>query len=119
MNVAAQNSASPDMAQPWLTELQALVDTLGLKADIICKHFFSGAAAYSGGQIFISLSPAGLALKLPEEMCAELISKGATPLKYFAKSPVKKGYVVLPDSFRKNKKTLHKWILRSLDYTDH
>ena len=104
------------MAQPWLSDLQALIDTSGLDGDIVCKHFFSGAAAYRDGQIFMSLSPAGLALKLPEEDCADLINKGAKPLRYFAKSPVKKGYAVLPDNIRDDKKGLQKWISRSLEY---
>jgi TfoX/Sxy family transcriptional regulator of competence genes len=116
VSVADQNFASPDMAQPWLSDLQALVKATGLDGDITCKHFFSGAAAYRSGQIFMSLSPAGLALKLPDETCAELFSKGATPLRYFAKSPIKKGYAVLPDDIREDKNALRKWISSSLEY---
>ncbi|MBT3704016.1 MAG: TfoX/Sxy family protein [Alphaproteobacteria bacterium] len=104
------------MAQPWLSDLQALADTLALHGDITCKHFFSGAAAYKDGQIFMSLSPAGLALKLPEQTCADLISKGAKPLKYFANSPAKKGYAVLPDNICEDDKALHKLISLSLEY---
>ena len=107
------------MAQPWLSDLQALADTLALHGDITCKHFFSGAAAYKDGQIFMSLSPAGLALKLPEQTCADLISKGAKPLKYFANSPAKKGYAVLPDNICEDDKALHKLISLSLEYIGH
>ncbi|MBT3790096.1 MAG: hypothetical protein HN725_05170 [Alphaproteobacteria bacterium] len=110
------------MAQPWLNELSELVEGLtGSGVDrekITCKHFFSGAAAYVGGQIFMSLSPAGLALKLPEVDCVTLMADGGKPLKYFAKSPVKKGYVVLPDKVGKDNEQLHGWISRSLGHVD-
>jgi len=31
-----------------------------------CKHFFSGAAVYADGRICMSYTPAGFAIKLPE-----------------------------------------------------
>ena len=59
------------------------------------KHFFSGAALYINGVICASLSPVGLAIKLPENDVKLLISSGqAKPLKYFPKGHIKKGYVV-------------------------
>jgi len=63
-----------------------------------CKHFFSGAAAYAEGRIFMTLTPVGLALKLPEGARADLMTEGGKPLKYFPKAPVKKDYVVLPET---------------------
>ncbi len=64
-------------------------------AELICKHFFAGAALYSHGVICASLSPVGLAFKLPDQMCAERIeSDAACPLRYFPKAPIKKGYVL-------------------------
>jgi hypothetical protein len=106
------------MAEPWLSQLQELIDRLPAQdenhAVITCKHFFSGAAAYSDGQIFMSLSPVGLALKLPEGDCATLIADGGKQLKYFDKSPVKKGYAVLSDKSRDNEQDRHFWIVRSL-----
>ena len=110
------------MAQPWLNELTELAESLtesGIdQGKITCKHFFSGAAAYVDGQIFMSLSPAGLALKLPESDCDVLMADGGKPLKYFAKSPVKKGYVVLPDKVTGDNEQLHGWISRSLGHVD-
>ncbi|MHA1523389.1 MAG: TfoX/Sxy family protein [Alphaproteobacteria bacterium] len=84
------------MAQPFLDDLRALIGGLEGLGEIACKHFFSGAAAYVSGQIFMSLSPVGLALKLPQDQCQALLDRGATPLRYFPKSPIKRGYVVLP-----------------------
>ena len=45
-----------------------------------------------------SLSPVGLAFRLPVELRTELINCGAaSKLQYFPKSPIKKGYVLFPD----------------------
>lgn len=75
------------------------MNTIDLReADIECKHFFSGAAVYASGQIVASLSPKGLAFKLAEARCAEILAQGlAIPLRYFEKSPVKRGYVLFAD----------------------
>ena len=87
------------MAQPFLENLQVLASQhLKEQSGIECKHFFSGAALYANGLICASLTPVGLAFKLPDDLCSELIESGAaSPLRYFAKSPIKKGYVLFPD----------------------
>ncbi|MFV2092760.1 MAG: TfoX/Sxy family protein [Hyphomicrobiales bacterium] len=85
------------MAQPYLETLTKLVGNLENPSQVACKHFFSGAAAYVDGHIFMSLSPIGLALKLPENVCQSLFAQGATPLRYFPKAPIKQGYAVLPE----------------------
>ncbi|MCZ6619387.1 MAG: TfoX/Sxy family protein [Gammaproteobacteria bacterium] len=87
------------MAHPYLEDLKILANRhLKGQSDIECKHFFSGAALYANGEICVSLTPVGLAFKLSEDLCAELIESGAaSPLRYFANSPVKKGYVLFPD----------------------
>lgn len=87
------------MAHPYLAELQALVgEHLAAKQDLQCKHFFSGAALYVRGNICASLTPKGLAFKLSIQRSEELIaSNKCKPLRYFDKSPVKRGYVLLPD----------------------
>jgi hypothetical protein len=84
------------MAQPYLDQLTRLVEPhLTDDADLVCKHFFSGAALYAHGAICTSLSPVGLAVKLPVELCAELIDSGlAAEMRYFPKAPVKKGYAL-------------------------
>jgi TfoX/Sxy family transcriptional regulator of competence genes len=108
------------MAQPYLDDIEALLARFSLSragdTEITCKHFFSGAAAYADGAIFITLSPVGLALKLPWEDCAGLLERGAKPLKYFPKAPVKKGYVVLPDDLRGDPQAVALWISRSFDF---
>jgi len=106
------------MVETYRADLAALVDRSGLskqdRGRIECRHFFSGAAAYADGKIFMSLSPAGLALKLPEDRCAELLAAGAGPLKYFAKSPIKKGYVVLPAAIAEDRSALLALLKESL-----
>jgi len=87
------------MAQPYLDELTQLVHDIDSGGfDMTCKHFFSGAALYADGQICASLTPKGLAFKLPESRCAALFAENAAiPLQYFDKSPVKRGYILIPD----------------------
>ncbi len=108
------------MAEPYLKELRALVERLSFArdeaADLVCKHFFSGAAAYAGGHICMSLTPAGLALKLPPADCEALVAHGAKPLRYFPKAPVKKDYVVLPARITADEDALRDWIARSIAF---
>jgi len=89
------------MAEPYLTDLRALIDRLapiaGVTHDLTCKHFFSGAAAYVEGRIFLTLTPVGLAVKLPPARRDAVLAAGGRPLRYFPKAPVKKDYVLLPD----------------------
>lgn len=91
------------MAQPYLDQLSEKLrewkPTRPRGVRLECKHFFSGAALYVNGEIAASLTPAGLALKLPEATRLELFrSRKARRLRYFAKGPVKKDYAVLSRS---------------------
>ena len=108
------------MVESYRADLNTLIDRSGLsspdRAGIECRHFFSGAAAYADGKIFMSLSPAGLALKLPEKRCADLLDAGAGQLRYFAKSPIKKGYVVLPKAITEDRSALLALLKESLAF---
>lgn len=88
------------MAQPYFDLLKKLVSAQEhLPAGLVCKHFFSGAALYFNGRICASLSPKGLAFKLPQDRCDHLIMKGlAESLRYFDNSPIKKGYVLFSNT---------------------
>ena len=109
------------MAEPYLSELKSILEQTIAKRDraddILCKHFFSGAAAYIQSHIFMSLSPVGLALKLPEDDLAKLFGQGAKPLRYFPKAPVKKEYAVMPSQLIGDKQVLDGWISRSIEFT--
>ncbi|MCZ6505533.1 MAG: TfoX/Sxy family protein [Actinobacteria bacterium] len=89
------------MAEPYLTQLKSLADQW-ISADqrigaLECRHFFSGAAVYRDGAIVASLTPVGLAFKVPVEVHDELLSSGlASPLRYFPKAPIKRDYVLFP-----------------------
>ena len=87
------------MDQPYLDQLEKLTSTITPDSPgLVCKHFFSGAALYVKKSICASLTPKGLAFKLPKQRCEELISSGrALPLQYFDDAPIKQGYVLLPD----------------------
>ena len=106
------------MAEPYLGELISIIGHMQLdqatKDKIVCKHFFSGAAAYVDDHIFMSISPSGLALKLPDQDCRSLFDKGAKELRYFPKAPVKKGYAVLPPEITGDAKVLQNWVVTSI-----
>jgi len=106
------------MAEPYLRDLQDLLAATAPKGGrvvtVACKHFFAGAAAYVDGHIFMSLTPVGLALKLPEAARAELRKQGAKPLRYFPKGPIKKDYVVVPARMAADPKALSSRIARSI-----
>jgi hypothetical protein len=82
-----------------LTQLLHLAE-LGNQADdrvgvIQCRHFFSGAAAYRSGSIVASLTPVGLASKVPDEVREALMQRGrVTQLRYFPKAPIKREYAL-------------------------
>lgn len=90
-----------EIAEPYLTDLKKLADQW-MEADdrigtLECRHFFSGAAAYRNEKIVATLSPVGLAFKVPSEVRDELLDSGlAAPLRYFPKAPVKRDYVLFP-----------------------
>lgn len=88
------------MAQPYFNVLEELIARqLPGISGLVCKHFFNGAALYSNMIICASFTPAGFAFKLPEQRCSELIaSEKASPLRYFEKSPIRKGYVLFPNT---------------------
>ncbi len=103
------------MAQPYLERLQQLLSDVDIESsDVASKHFFSGAAAYVNGHIFASLTPKGLALKFPESRCKIILANEfAEPLRYFDKSPVKRGDVLFPDYGRLKKNELIRYFLES------
>jgi len=79
-----------------------------------CKHFFSGAAAYANGRIFMTLTSVGLALKLPPASQADLIGQGAKPLRYFPSGPIKRDYVIVPEPMVSDADALTPWITKSV-----
>ncbi len=108
------------MVDSYLRALHSILDAGGLDPDrsaaIECKHFFSGAAAYADGRIFMTLTPTGLALKLSASDRAALLDRGATSLRYFPKAPIKKDYVVVPESIRRDDAALAPWINASVEF---
>ena len=110
------------MAQKYLERLTVLMQSatplMSKKDALEIKHFFSGAALYVNARICLTLTPTGLALKLPEKYRSELLrKKGAKPLRYFPKSPIKKEYVVLPRSMIDDITVLRHWIKMCLQYS--
>ena len=108
------------MAKEYLENLSELLNRATAatfkNVDLVCKHFFSGAAVYANGRICIKLTPVGFAVKLPEESrTARWREKGGKQLRYFSKGPVKKDYVVLPEAMLEDIKTLQHWVEVSIE----
>ena len=110
------------MAQKYLEKLSILIPELFSEnqfKEIEIKHFFSGAALYINGTIFITLTPKGLAIKLPFNMREELFKeKKAKPLRYFPKAPIKKEYVLLSKEATKNTTLLKNLAIQSAKYVE-
>lgn len=83
------------------------------------KHFFNGAAVYANGKICITLTPVGLALKLPDENRTKLLKeKGIKSLRYFPKAPIKKDYILLNNSKIKDYRYVKRVIKKSVNYVN-
>jgi len=109
------------MARKYLEKLSVFIEKATLNysknINLECKHFFSGAALYVEEKICLSLTPVGLAIKLPEGTKNKLLkSKKAVALRYFPKSPIKKEYVLFVDGVEKDSKSLRKYVKQSIEY---
>jgi len=109
------------MAKEYLERLSAFVEEAASvipgNINLECKHFFSGAALYADDRICISLTPVGLAMKLPEDTRHNLLKvKGAIPLSYFPEGPIKKGYVLFPEGVTQPDEALHRFLQESIEY---
>ena len=109
------------MAEPYLTRLRQIVDALrpleigGVM--LVFKHFFSGAALYANGKIFASLSPVGLAVKLPLERRNSLIEEGnGMEFRFFPSGPIKKEYVALSEATIADEESLRELIESGVKY---
>ena len=105
------------MAQPYLEQLQILVRNIDRgDVELVSKHFFSGAALYAEGKICASLTPAGLAFKLSQQRCADLIESGvAVPLCYFEGAPTKTNYALFPEPDELSSKSITAYFNESID----
>ncbi len=109
------------MAKEFVDKLSAFIEKTTTdyseNINLECKHFFSGAALYADERICITLTPVGLAMKLPEETKERLLkNKKAVPLRYFPNSPIKKEYVLFPCGVANDGKTLQKHVKDSIEY---
>jgi hypothetical protein len=93
-----------------------LQDALPSGVSVDCLHFFSGAAAYANSSIFATLTPVGLALRLPDEAGRELVEIGGKVLRHYPVGPMKKEYVVVPDYLADDPAQLRVWALQAVDH---
>ncbi len=109
------------MAEPYLERLSKLVSLLrppwAGEVTLEARHFFSGAALYANGKICASLSPAGLAIKVPAETRRRLIRQGeGVAFRFFPQGPIKREYVALSDEIVQDEKALGELVVLSVNY---
>ncbi len=109
------------MSEPSLDEMQdrlsQAAEAHALDGRLTFRPMFGGVCAYVGGRVFASLSNIGLALKLPPEAQAELLSEeGAKRLQYEPDAPPSKQYVVVPPPMQTDEAVLAIWLARSVEY---
>ena|SRR5437588_10894087 len=86
-------------------------------AHVTFKPMFGGILAYADGKPLASLFDGGIGLKLGASDQEELLKiKGAKRLKYEVDSAPSKTYIVVPESFHKDRKTFAGWIERSIGF---
>ena len=84
---------------------------------LACRHFFGGAALYANETICASLTPAGFAVKLPEDSRTALLQeRRGTPLRYFKGAPIKKEYVVLSVSIASDQAAIRAFLRESIRF---
>jgi len=109
------------MTEPSLDEMQdrlsQAAEVHALDGELTFRPMFGGVCAYVGGRVFASLSNVGLALKLPPEAQAELLTEpGAKRLQYEPDAPPSKQYIVVPPPVQADTAALAAWLARSVDY---
>ena len=109
------------MTEPTLDTLQnqlsLAAEAHALDRELTFKPLFGGVCAYVGGRVFASLSNIGLALKLPPEAQAELLTlDGAKRLQYEPDVPPSKQYIVVPPPMQADPAALALWLGRSVEY---
>ena len=97
--------------------IEAAMPYLPTEVDLAFKHMFGGIMAYARGRNFASLSNLGLALKLPNNVHAELLAiDGAKYLQYEPNQPASKQSIVLPGAILLDRDALAHWLQISIDY---
>lgn len=109
------------MVKEYLDKLTAFVEIAAAKwpqnTDLECKHFFSGAALYVDKRICTTLTPGGLAIKLPQQTRERLFqNKLAKPLRYFSNGPVKKEYALFSAGVEVSKDRLIGYAIEGINY---
>ncbi len=109
------------MAQEYLEKLSVFIEKAApiyaQKYSFECRHFFSGAALYVDRRICITLTPGGLAVKLPQATRESLFqNRLAIPLRYFAQGPVKKEYALFAQGIENADETLADYVKEGINY---
>jgi TfoX/Sxy family transcriptional regulator of competence genes len=88
-----------------------------LVPDLAFHSMFGGMAAYAHGRTFALLTSVGLALKLPPEVKADLLTEpGARPLQFDEDGVVFKQYAIVPEEIVGDPEKLSYWIEESTRY---
>ncbi len=113
------HSNNDGLVEDYFCQLPELLDRVGPACPsgvtIAVRHFFGGAAAYADKRIFMSLTKAGLALKLPPEDRLRLFRSGdGRKLRYFPNAPVKKQYALVSNDIVNDSSKIKSLIEKSI-----
>ncbi len=109
------------MAKEYLEKLSLFIDIVAVTCaegtSLECRHFFSGAALYVNNKICTTLTPEGLAIKLPEHTRESLFQERlAVPLRYSPNGPVKKEYVLFKQGVEHADETLNDYVTAGINH---
>jgi len=92
--------------------------TLTRKHKLDFKKVFGAVGLFVDGRLLASSGEFGIAIRLPEEVLADLFrNKKAKRLKYFANGHVKKEYAVIPTTILTRKRQIRSLVHKGVRYT--
>lgn len=84
---------------------------------VTLRPMFGNPSAFVNGNLFMGLFGPRLFVRLPEEDAGELMKIGGGSFEPMPGRPMR-GYVFVPDAWRKKPERVRDWVGRSLDFAE-
>ncbi len=108
---------SPKLPKPSEQAREFFSSVVPDQPNVKVKPMFGQLAAFVNGNMFMGLFGDAIILRLPEADRAAVTKAGGGPFDPMGGLPMKE-YVMMPTAWLSQKRTLNKWIARSLDHTE-